>query len=166
MSNDNCWCEQASKALAILEKGAFLTAGRSGDSNTMTIAWGSVGVLWHRPVFTAWVRPSRHTFGYMERGDEFTVSLPMGDMQQALTLCGTKSGRDMDKIAAAGLTLKPGKKVTAPVVAGCGLYYECKLLYKQALVPSDLPGGVRDSAYPNGDFHTMYIGEIVAVYEE
>ena len=158
--------EKAGKALEILSKGAFLTTAADGQTNTMTIAWGSIGFMWNKPVFTVLVRPSRHTFQLIERSAEFTVSIPLGDMQQALTLCGTKSGRDMDKIAAAGLTLSPGKEVATPVIGGCGLYYECKVLYKQTMTPVELAPETNKQCYANGDYHTFYFGEIVAAYTD
>lgn len=108
---DISFSDEASKALAALKEGAFLTAGDSGKSNVMTIAWGSIGFMWGKPVFTVLVRPSRYTYRFMEEGSEFTVSVPVGGMKEALALCGSKSGRDMDKVKAAGLTLQAGKKV-------------------------------------------------------
>jgi flavin reductase (DIM6/NTAB) family NADH-FMN oxidoreductase RutF len=157
--------DEADKALAALREGAFLTAGDSAARNVMTIAWGSIGFMWGKPVFTVLVRPSRYTHKFME-GGEFTVSLPLGGMRDALALCGSKSGRDVDKVKAAGLTLQAARKVATPVVAGCGLYYECRVVYKYELTPARLDRGLDAACYKDGDYHTVYVGEIVAAYAE
>jgi flavin reductase (DIM6/NTAB) family NADH-FMN oxidoreductase RutF len=158
---------QADKAIETLSKAAFLTTAAGGRVNSMTIGWGSIGVIWRRPVFTVLVRHSRYTYQLIEKSGEFTVSIPAGkDLQQALTLCGTKSGRDIDKIAAAGLTLKPGQKIATPVIAGGGLTYECKIIYKHSMTAEDLDDGVQKQCYADNDYHTIYFGEIVASYNE
>ncbi len=155
--------DQANKAMEVLSKGAFLTAGDGAKSNVMTIGWGSVGFMWGKPVFTVMVRPSRHTHQLMEAG-EFAVSLPLAGMKDALAVCGSKSGRDVDKVKAAGLTLRAGQKVATPVIEGCGLYYECRVVYRYDMVPGQLDKGFNAQWYGSGDYHTVYVGEIVAAY--
>jgi flavin reductase (DIM6/NTAB) family NADH-FMN oxidoreductase RutF len=155
--------QPAEKALATLSKGAFLTASHGGKRNVMTIAWGSLGFMWGKPVFMIMVRPSRYTYQLLEASGEFAVSIPAGAMEQALSVCGAKSGRDTDKFAAASLDVLPGKNIATPIIAGCGLYYECKIIYKQAMNPV-AADQVNTQWYANGDHHTMYYGEIVAAY--
>jgi flavin reductase (DIM6/NTAB) family NADH-FMN oxidoreductase RutF len=142
-----------------------LTAGSAAKSNTMTIGWGSIGFIWGKPIFMVMVRPSRYTYAFIEASGEFTVSLPLSGMQAALNICGTQSGRDTDKLAVAGLKLAAGQKTAAPVVAGCGLYYECRVVYKQAMLPA-AAGQIKNQWYPEGNFHTLYFGEILAAYME
>jgi flavin reductase (DIM6/NTAB) family NADH-FMN oxidoreductase RutF len=158
------WNERSAEALELLSKGAFLTTAHDGKVNTMTIGWGSVGFVWRKPVFTVMVRPSRHTYNLIENSDEFTVSIPLQNMQKALALCGTKSGRDLNKFEAAGITTAPGQKVAVPIIDCAGIHYECKILYKQAMIPGNADAGVKASCYADGDYHVMYYGEIVAVY--
>lgn len=164
MSQEVTYNEHAAKALETLSKGAFLTTASAGKTNTMTIAWGNIGFMWGQPIFTVMVRPSRYTQQLIEQSGEFTVSIPLADMQQALSVCGAKSGRDTDKFALAGLSLAPGQKISTPVIAGCGLYYECKVVYQQAMNPETLQPDQSAKWYPNGDFHTLYFGQIVACY--
>jgi flavin reductase (DIM6/NTAB) family NADH-FMN oxidoreductase RutF len=157
--------DQANKAVEILSHGAFLAAGDSGQNNVMTIGWGNIGYMWGKPVFTVMVRPSRHTHRFMA-GGTFTVSLPLAGMKDALALCGSKSGRDIDKVKAAGLKLRAGQKVPTPVIDGCGLYYECRVVYQYDMVPGQLDKGFNAQWYKDGDYHTVYIGEIVASYTD
>ena len=149
-----------------LPKGVFLTASHGGRDNTMTIGWGSIGVIWGKPIFTVLVRPSRFTFGLLEASGQFTVSVPLADMSGALAICGSKSGRDIDKFAAAGLKKLPGIKIATPVIGGAGLHYECKVVFKQPMNPSLLDSAIGKACYPSGDHHTIYYGLIQATWLE
>jgi flavin reductase (DIM6/NTAB) family NADH-FMN oxidoreductase RutF len=148
-----------------LPKGAFLTV-KSGDNvNTMTIAWGSLGFMWYKPVFTAMVRYSRHTYDLIEKSEDFTVSLPLnGQLKEALGICGTKSGRDVDKFKECNLTLKDGDTVNSPIIDECDLHVECKIMYKQAMDENNLAEEVKNKAYANGNYHVIYYGEIKKIY--
>lgn len=83
---------------------ALVTAGTPEHYNTMTISWGGLGTLWRRPVATVYVKKNRYTFEFMEQSDYFTVSFYPEEQRRALSLLGSTSGRDGDKVAAAGLT--------------------------------------------------------------
>lgn len=139
----------------------MLLSAHDGQSfNTMTASWGTAGVLWHRPVVQAFVRPQRHTFGFMERAPLFTCCFFEERFRDALRLCGSRSGRDTDKMAATGLR---------PITEQGAVYYEqarlvlvCKKLYAQDIEPAgfvllELDGEV----YAARDYHRMYTGEIV-----
>ena len=96
-----------------LDKGAFLTVeDNSGNLNTMTISWGTIGIMWRKPVFMAMVRKSRFTYKLIENAEDFTVSFPInGKLKDVLAICGTKSGRDMDKFTECNImrnTIKEG----------------------------------------------------------
>ena len=158
--------QYAPQVIQTLPKGAFLTVSHGGRDNVMTIGWGTVGVIWGQPIFSVLVRPSRFTFGLLEASGEFTVSVPRTDMARALAVCGSKSGRDFDKFAAAGLEKLPGVKVGAPMVAGAGLHYECKVVFQQPMNPEPLDSALKDAFYGNGDFHTLYFGKILATWQE
>jgi flavin reductase (DIM6/NTAB) family NADH-FMN oxidoreductase RutF len=166
MIKEVTYTDYASQAVEQLSKGAFLTTTHAGKTNTMTIAWGNIGFIWGKPIFTVMVRPSRFTYQLIEHSDEFTVSIPLKDMQKALGICGSKSGRDIDKISAAELTLLPGQKVATPVIKGCGLHFECKILFKQEMNPTHFDQEHNAKFYASGDYHTFYFGEIIACYTE
>jgi len=146
-------------------KGAFLTV-KSGDKvNTMTISWGNIGFEWNRPIFMVLVRKSRYTYDLMEKSDNFTVSIPLSvDLKNALAICGSKSGRDIDKFKECNLTLEKSKAVDTPIIGDCKLHYECKIVYKQEMNPALLSKDIVESSYKTGDYHTLYYGEIVETY--
>ena len=147
-----------------IRNGAFLTVKGVDALNTMTIGWGLIGFIWQRKVFMVAVRDSRHTFTLMEKAKDFTVSVPSGDMKDALMFCGTKSGRDLDKFQACGLTPVAAQETTSPVLQIPGIHLECVIRFKAPKDPKYLDIALAD-LYPAKDYHTLYFGEIVACYE-
>jgi len=107
---------------ALSAGGCLLVAGFE-RVNPMTIGWGEIGIVWGKPVFTVLVRPSRFTFGLMEDADEFSVNVPGEALAEACMLCGTRSGRDIDKMAEAGLAAEPGIALGVPTIAECPVHY-------------------------------------------
>lgn len=154
----------AEKAIAQIRKGAFLTVKTEEALNTMTIGWAMVGFMWSKPVFTVAVRDSRHTFGIIEKAKDFTVTVPLENMKEAIMFCGTKSGRDVDKFEECDLKLTDARKVFTPIVQTPGLHFECKIIYKTAMNPHFLDEGYK-KLYPEADYHTLYYGEILDCYE-
>lgn len=154
----------AEAAMAQIRKGAFLTVSDGDNLNTMTIGWATIGFVWRKPVLMVAVRDSRHTFGILEKAADFTVSVPSGDMNDAVMYCGTKSGRDVDKFTTCDLKTKTALEVTSPVIETPGVHFECKIIYKSAMDPALLDPAL-DSLYPEKDYHTLYFGEILAAYE-
>lgn len=162
--------DYAGTILAALPKGVLLTT-RSGDTcNTMTIGWGQLGIEWGKPIFTAYVRKSRFTRTLLDRNPEFTISIPMGEIdREILRVCGTRSGRDMDKFATLGLTREGPLKITVPGIRQLPLTLECRVLYRQDQTASALPADLVVRYYPpaeNGqpDDHIAFYGEILAAY--
>lgn len=148
-----------------LPNGALLAVAENGRTNLMTIGWGSLGVIWRKPIFTVMVRCSRYTYELLEKSREFTVNVPLAaDLKKELALCGTKSGRNMDKFQESGLTPATAKIVTAPIVKECELHYECRVVYQQAMEPALLNGEIKSAFYPQGNYHVIYYGEVLAAY--
>ena len=148
-----------------LEKGAFLTTKVDNKVNTMTIAWGGVSFVWHKPVFIAYVRYSRDTYSMLENGQEFTINVPLStDLKKELAFCGSKSGRDYDKISECGLSLVEGRTIETPVIKECDLHFECKVVYKQAMEPGLISKEIKDRFYKDNNYHVIYYGEITDSY--
>lgn len=150
---------------ALKPSGILLTTATNGKVNTMTIGWGTIGVDWSRPVFIAYVRESRYTKQMLEENGEFTVNIPYGDFdKKILGYCGTKSGRDTDKIADMGLHLVDSDVVSVPGIQEFPLTLECKVIYKEEQDLSRIPQDIIRQYYPNGDHHHVYYGQIVNAY--
>ena len=154
---------KAEDAMKQIKRGAFLTVQSHDTVNMMTIGWASIGFLWGRPVLTVMVRKSRYTYELIEKSNEFTVSVPQVDMTKALEICGTKSGRDLDKLQACSLELFPGEKVKTPIVKLPGIHFECAIVYKSPTDPQLLVDSYKH-LYPDKDYHTFYYGEIKYCY--
>jgi len=148
-------------------KGLFLTVKKGDTVNTMTIGWGSLSQYWGMEVFIAPVRFTRYTFDLLKDCDEFTVSVPAsGKMDEALKICGTASGRNGDKKSLAGITYKNARELSCPVVDGCEIYYECKLLTYTDLDKANLPEEISARWYGEGNaLHRLFFGKIVTAYK-
>ena len=138
----------------------LITAGTQERCNTMTASWGGMGVLWNVNAATCYIRGSRYTRELVDEASHFTLGFFDEKYKEALELCGSKSGRNTDKIKACGWTVKAAA-CGAPYFAEAELVLVCKKLFKQPLDPSCIPADIRESVYPDEDYHIMYIGEIV-----
>jgi flavin reductase (DIM6/NTAB) family NADH-FMN oxidoreductase RutF len=133
----------------------LVTAGDKQKFNTMTANWGGMGYLWNKPVVFVFVRPERYTYQFMESSDGFTLSF----------FCGSKSGRDCDKVAEAGLT-PHFTELGFPAFREARLVLECRKLYACTLSRNDFLDGdpVRIHYSTKGGLHKLYIAEIVTVW--
>ncbi|MCL2170545.1 MAG: flavin reductase [Defluviitaleaceae bacterium] len=143
----------------------LLTAGGLDGFNTMTISWGQIGSLWGSrgaPVMAVYVRPQRHTFGFMNAADCFSVSVLPEEFREQLGYLGRVSGRDEDKVAKAGLTPVFGDGYT--YFEQAEMVFVCRKLYQSPILPEGfVDKELMERIYPGADFHTQYIGEIVEI---
>ena len=141
----------------------LVSAGSLDKFNMMTVSWGAVGVIWGKPSATVYIRHSRYTKEFVDAGDTFVLTFLKDGHRDALNTLGSKSGRDMDKMQGSGLT---------PIEIDGGVTFEeaelvlvCRKRFVQDM-PKDhfLYQETLDKWYSDHDYHTMYIGEIVAAY--
>jgi flavin reductase (DIM6/NTAB) family NADH-FMN oxidoreductase RutF len=140
----------------------LLTAGdfQKGHYNTMTIAWGALGTMWSKPFALVAVRHSRFTFEFMQEYNSFTLSAFPMKFQDALTLLGSRSGRDGDKISDSGLTPEAASSIPSPTFKEAVIVLECQKIYANDLNPEHFLDPAITSHYPRKDYHRMYYGEI------
>jgi flavin reductase (DIM6/NTAB) family NADH-FMN oxidoreductase RutF len=152
---------------ALRDGGAFLVVqDEKGRPNAMTIGWALAGVVWGEPVMTVLVRPSRHTFGLLQKQRRFSVCVPpAGKMAEELAFCGSKSGRDCDKVKELGLKAAPGLETGVSVLEDCELFYECQTVQRSGVLKDSLEADIISGYYPQGDFHTVYNGRILRCYK-
>ncbi len=149
---------------ALRSSGLLLVSqGKDGKPNAMTIGWGTVGTVWSQPNFVVLVRPSRYTHKLLEENGDFTVNVMPEGMADVLDYCGTVSGRDHDKFADKSLTPVPGLQSNAPIIGESVVAYECRTMLRTQVLPDRLDQEIHNSAYPSGDFHTIYFGKILTV---
>ena len=141
----------------------LVTAGNLENFNTMTASWGHLGILWNLPIAIAYIRPQRYTYEFANRSEDYTLSFFTETYRPALQFCGTRSGRDCDKMAETGLTplaTERGNVIfrEARLVLECRKVYEDDLKKKNFLLPE-----IAKKNYPKNDFHRFYMGEILSV---
>ena len=158
--------EYANAITDALSRGVLMTTKQGDKINSMVIGWGHIGRIWERPVFVAYVRDCRYTWEMLEANPEFTVNVPVhGCDRKAFAICGTRSGRDMDKIREAGLTLVAPEVISVPAIGEYPLTLECRVLYSQRQDATRLPEDIRRQFYSmETSEHVVYYGEIVAAY--
>ena len=144
---------------------ALLTAGTPDDYNTMTISWGSLGTIWAprgngRQIATVYVKPSRYTFGYLEKSDYYTISFFPESCRKDMAYLGSHSGRDEDKLAATSLT--PVEKSNGTMgFEEATLTLVCHKLYSDAFKKEGIPADIVQAYYDGDEPHHFFIGEIV-----
>ena len=142
-----------------------VTAGTEDKFNTMTASWGSVGILWNKPVAFLFIRPERYTHGFLEENERLALSFYGEEYRKALQICGTKSGRDTDKVKESGLTplkLESG----AMTFAESRMTLDRRKLFKTEMTEANfIDREIIDKQYgAHGDWHTVYVVEIGSVY--
>ena len=148
------------------ERWFLVTAGtaQAGRFNTMTAAWGSIGVMWEKPYATVAVRPSRYTFEFLERSPDFTLCAFPASFRDKLMLCGTKSGRTTDKVKECGFTVRASQREASPSFDEAELILECRKMYTDDFVPQRFLDPKIESNYGGADYHRLYYGEILAIH--
>ncbi|MGO1044151.1 flavin reductase [Clostridioides difficile] len=140
----------------------LITAGNSDKFNTMTASWGGVGVYWSKNVVTTYIRPQRYTKEFVDNNDTFTIAFFDEKYREALNICGTISGRDINKVEKAELT--PYFVDDTVAFEEANMILVCKKLYHDTMPPENFDAKENDEKwYPNKDYHTMYISEVVKV---
>jgi len=137
----------------------LITAGDMQSFNTMTASWGGMGILWNKKVVFCFIRPTQYTFQFMEKTKHFTLSFFSEQYREALNFCGTKSGKNTDKMKHTGLT--PIKSDNGSVYfKEARMVLECKKIYSDPLKHERFLDVAIEKNYPAKDYHTLYIGEI------
>ena len=142
----------------------LVTAGDGEKCDTMTASWGGIGFVWGTPAATVYIRPQRYTREFIDARERLTLSFMGEEFRQALTYCGSHSGRNEDKIANAGLSVGLTPEGT-PFIEGAELVMECRKLYRDRFGPAEfLDKTLIDVWYPEQDFHYIYICAIGRIY--
>ena len=135
-------------------------AKEDGSLNMMTISWGGAGIMWRKPVVYIVIRPQRYTKEFVDAADTLSLSFFSEEYRQQLTLCGKKSGRDIDKVKECGFTVQFDSG--APVFGQADTVLICRKLFSQPMLPeSFLYPELREEIYPEKDYHQVYVAEVL-----
>ena len=149
-------------ALKLIGKDWMLITVKDGEgANAMTASWGCMGVLWNKPVAVCFIRPQRYTYGLAENEERMSLAFFGEGYRDALSLCGSKSGRDCDKLSLAGLTVSDVDGV--PVIDQASTVIIGKKLYADDLKEDNFVDKAMLDNYKSKDFHRIYVLEIQKV---
>jgi flavin reductase (DIM6/NTAB) family NADH-FMN oxidoreductase RutF len=143
----------------------LIAAGTPKSYNMMTASWGAQGVLWNKNVFFCFIRPHRHTYQFMENSKYFTVNFFEEKFRDLLNLCGTKSGKAINKMKIEGLTGLETENGSV-YFNEASMVIECKKIYFQDIKPENFISRQIQTNYPKKDYHRMYIGEVINCYKK
>ncbi|MDR2807924.1 MAG: flavin reductase family protein [Spirochaetaceae bacterium] len=155
--------EFSGRPFHILEKEwTLITTQDDKKANAMTASWGGFGVLWAKPVLFTFVRPQRYTHLLLERMETYSVAVLDETHRQSLELCGTKSGRDTDKITQCGFSI--AYSGGTPYLEQAHTVFICRKIAKYPLEPAGFIDPAIDAQiYPEQDYHDLYIGEVIKI---
>ena len=164
--------DYAGEIFKSLPAGILLTSEAEDCVNAMTIGWGTLGIEWGVPIFTVYVRTSRFTYDLIERTGEFTVCAPYGEnfskeVKKAVGICGSRSGRDTDKLAQAGVHLVEADIVRPPAIKEFPLTLECRVVFSREQPIKEIADKFGKFYVPNtahSEPHVAYYGEILKAY--
>ncbi len=139
----------------------LITARDGNGANAMTASWGALGELWGKHIAVCFIRPQRHTFALAEHEERVSLAVLGEKYRAALKICGSKSGRDCDKLSLAGLTWSELDGV--PVINEAELLLVCRKLYADDIKEEKFIDRVMLEHYKAKDYHRMYIYEIEKV---
>lgn len=139
----------------------LVTAGDKEAHNTMTVSWGGLGEIWGHYASTIYIRPGRYTKEFLDAKEYFSLSIFDETHRDALNLCGKKSGRNINKDEATGLTALFDAK--APYYQEAKLVFICRKVFHQEMNPENILEAGLEKFYPEKDYHHIYIGEITEV---
>lgn len=140
----------------------LITAEKENQVNTMTAAWGGLGVMWGKNVAFVVIRPQRYTREFVDSAAGFSLSFFNESFKPTLSYLGAKSGREEDKIQKAGLTVLHDSGI--PYFAEAETALLCQKLYVQAYeADCFLAQDLNEKWYPGQDHHILYIAEILKI---
>jgi len=167
--------EYMNEIVAGIKNGSLVTVKDGDKVNCMTISWGQIGIEWHKLIFTVFVRNDRFTHEMLEKTNEFSINMSLTNnedpvQQRILEVCGTESGRDVDKVEKLDISLVKGKNIETPGLKELPLTLECKIIYRQFQDKEMMIEEIKDRFYPKykleeyKKYHTMFYGEVVSAY--
>ncbi|MCX2727304.1 flavin reductase family protein [Thermomicrobium sp. 4228-Ro] len=134
-------------AARLLEPGpvVLVTTQHRSQPNVMTAAW-VMPLSLDPPRIGLAIHPSRFTHELLGKGEFFALNILTIEYLPAIHLCGTLSGRDLDKFARAELHAVDALEIDVPVIEEAVAQIECGLVGRLSL----------------GD-HDLFIGDVLAV---
>lgn len=140
----------------------LITPAKGDSANPMTASWGGLGILWNKPVAYIFLRPQRLTRELVDGLEGFSLNVLGEEYRKQYGICGSKSGRDIDKMQECGFTKNMAGDI--PYIEQAHTVLVCKKLYRQHLEPQFfVDDSMNGEFYPDSDHHYLYVAEIADV---
>ncbi len=110
--------------------------------NMITLEWFMKTSI-EPPMFAISIGHTRYSHECLQNFRFFNLCLPAKEMKEVSMICGTKSGRDIDKFEVTGVEWSAGRLAKLPILKDARANFECKVITQ-----------VR-----SGD-HTIFVGEV------
>ena len=115
-----------------------------GKYNPISLGWCMCTSI-DPPMLAISIGLTRYSLEAVRSAGAFVVAMPSEDQEADVMLFGTKSGRDMDKLAVAETTTVPAAKIDCVLLDDAVANFECTL----------------ESELETGD-HVVFVGRVVA----
>lgn len=138
----------------------LITAGNKSAYNMMTASWGFMGEIWGEDSVSVFIRPERYTMEFINKSDYFSLSF-YGNNKAIHKVCGSLSGRDVNKTEMTGLTPEFCEK--APFFCEARLVLICKKQYVAPLERKYFTDKEPLAKWYNEGLHYNIIGKIEKV---
>ena len=123
-----------------------VTLDKRERPNIMGLSWWTFTSL--DPLMIAIsVGHRKYSHECLEHHKEFVLCFPSEGQAKDAWLCGTKSGRDVDKFQLTNFEPLQAEKISVPIIDGVTVAYECKI----------------ENQIDTGD-HTLYIANVVSIH--
>lgn len=133
----------AYKKTRLPSKGVLIVSQTpDANYNIMTAEWFMRTSI-DPPMFAISVGHTRFTHDCLMDNRYFNLVVPSKEMEELMTLAGSKSGRDVDKFAVGNIEHFPGKLRKLPVPKDALACFECEII----------------SQIKSGD-HTIFVGQV------
>jgi flavin reductase (DIM6/NTAB) family NADH-FMN oxidoreductase RutF len=117
-----------------------------GEGSIITLSWAGNSCS-NPPIMSLGIRKERHSHNIIKQSMEFVINIPTTNMLDKVEICGTKSGKDIDKWKKCNFTKGQSKVVNVSHIEECPVSLECKVIQIIEL-----------------GSHDLFLGEVVAIH--
>jgi flavin reductase (DIM6/NTAB) family NADH-FMN oxidoreductase RutF len=117
-----------SKVYGLLEPGpvVLISTAHKGRTNVMTLSWLTM-MEFEPPLVGMVLSEANFSFAALKASKQCVINIPTVELADTVVACGNTTGRTLDKFAAFGLTAKPAREVTPPLINECYANLECRV---------------------------------------
>ena len=124
----------------------LVTSEYGAEESIIALSWAG-NVCSNPPIISLGIRKERYSYNIIKNSMEFVANFPLSNMVDKVEICGTKSGRNLDKWTECDFTKTESTKIKTPHILECPVSLECKVIKIVEL-----------------GTHDLFLGEVVATH--